>query len=84
MALTKEEKQKIILQNTEKANNTGDTKVQIDILFHKIQKLKTHLKQHPCDFQFKRGLLIKNRKRNALIRYAIEKKIILNKNDIDN
>ncbi|KND62543.1 30S ribosomal protein S15 [Candidatus Phytoplasma phoenicium] len=73
MALTKEEKQKIIAQNTDKVNNTGDIKVQIAILFQEIQKLKKHLKKHPNDFQFKRGLLIKNRKRNALIRYAAKK-----------
>ncbi|MEZ0180251.1 30S ribosomal protein S15 ['Camptotheca acuminata' phytoplasma] len=73
MALTKEEKKKIIQENTDRENNTGSSKVQIAILSSEIEKLNKHLKEHPGDFHSKRGLLIKNKRRSILNRYSSSK-----------
>ncbi|MDV3167139.1 MAG: 30S ribosomal protein S15 [Vigna little leaf phytoplasma] len=73
MPLTKEEKKKIIKQTTTNENNTGDTQVQIEILSQESKKLSLHFKRNPFDFHSKRGLLMKNRKKNALIKYANKK-----------
>ncbi|WP_341266738.1 30S ribosomal protein S15 [Candidatus Phytoplasma fraxini] len=69
MALTKEQKKNIILQNANYETNTGCTRVQIAILSAEIEELNKHLKEHPSDFHSKRGLLMKNKKRSTLMKY---------------
>ncbi|MDO8168082.1 30S ribosomal protein S15 [Candidatus Phytoplasma melaleucae] len=73
MALNKEQKQEIIEKNTNQKNNTGCTQVQIKLLSREIEELNKHFKKHPFDFQSKRGLLMKNKKRTALIKYLNKK-----------
>ncbi|BAD04221.1 MAG: 30S ribosomal protein S15 [Candidatus Phytoplasma asteris] len=69
MALTKEQKQEIIKQNSRFAKDTGSSEVQIAILSAEIKQLSEHLKQHPHDFHSKRGLFMKNSKRRDLVKY---------------
>ncbi|KAB8121947.1 MAG: 30S ribosomal protein S15 [Candidatus Phytoplasma cynodontis] len=69
MVLTKEQKKKIIRENSTKENDTGCCQVQIALLTHEIEELNKHLKKHPSDFHSKRGLLTKNKKKNTLIKY---------------
>ncbi|KXT29197.1 ribosomal protein S15 [Candidatus Phytoplasma oryzae] len=72
MALTQEQKKKIIQENSEKKNNTGCCKVQIALLSNEIEELNKHLKKNPSDFHSKRGLLTKNKKRNKLLKYCYQ------------
>ncbi|WCA22237.1 30S ribosomal protein S15 [Candidatus Phytoplasma oryzae] len=73
MNLVKEKKQKIISKYDPELKNTGCCSVQIDLLSYEIEKLNKHLKEHPSDFHSKRGLLTKNKKRNALNQYYLKK-----------
>ncbi len=69
MALTKEEKAKIVKEFSKDENNTGCTEVQIAILTKEINDLTEHLKVHKHDFHSKRGLLMKVGKRRSLLDY---------------
>ncbi|QTX02829.1 30S ribosomal protein S15 [Candidatus Phytoplasma luffae] len=74
MILTKEQKKQIIKENTDNENNTGCVKVQIALLSRGIEELNKHLKEHPKDFDSKRSLLIKNKRKNILMRYLSQNK----------
>ena len=69
MALTKEEKAKIIKEYAKSKNDVGSTEVQIAILTHEINDLTEHLKVHIHDFHSKRGLLMKVGRRKKLLDY---------------
>lgn len=76
MALSKEEKTRIIEEYKLHDTDTGSPEVQIAILTYQINKLNEHLKIHKKDFHSRRGLLKMVGKRRGLLNY-------LQKNDIE-
>ncbi len=75
MALTKEEKQKIIKEFARNEKDTGGTEVQIAILTKEINNLSEHLKVHIHDYHSNRGLLRKVGQRRNLLQYLAKKDI---------
>ena len=69
MALTKDEKAKIIKEFAKSKNDVGSTEVQVAILTHEINDLTEHLKVNIHDFHSKKGLLMKVGKRRNLLEY---------------
>ena len=67
MALTKEQKQDIIVGGDSK--NTGSTEVQIALMTERIRDLTEHFKINPKDHNSRRGLLQLVGKRRRLLRY---------------
>ena len=57
MALTKDDKQVIIQEYAQTANDTGSPEVQIALLTTRINQLTEHLKAHKHDEHSRRGLL---------------------------
>ena len=76
MALTKDEKAKIIRQFAKSENDVGSAEVQIAILTHEINNLTEHLKEHKHDFHSKRGMLMKVGKRRKLLEYLKENDVV--------
>ncbi len=89
MALSTDDKKKIIAQFATVQGDTGSPEVQIALLTHKIMALTAHLKDHAHDNNSRRGLLSMLAKRRRLI-YFLEKmdkkraKEILKKIDLKN
>ena len=75
MALTKEEKSKIVKEYARNEKDTGSTEVQIAILTKEINDLTEHLKVHIHDYHSRRGLLRKVGKRKNLLQYLAKKDI---------
>ena len=73
MALTIEEKQKIIKKFAQGKGDTGSPEVQIALLTAKIKKLTGHLKEHKKDVHSRRGLLAMVSKRRRLLNYLVKK-----------
>ncbi len=73
MALTTEEKQKIIKKFAQTRGDTGSPEVQIALLTAKIKKLSSHLKEHKKDVHSRRGLLAMVSKRRRLLMYLMKK-----------
>lgn len=73
MALTKEEKKKIIAKFAVKKGDTGSPEVQIALLTAQIKTLTKHLKLHKKDVHSKRGLLSMVSKRRRLLNYLQKK-----------
>jgi len=69
MALTSEEKQKIIKGFAREKSDTGSPEVQIALLSAQIDKLVAHLKDHANDIHSRRGLLSMVAKRRRLLTY---------------
>lgn len=69
MALSKEEKAKIIKEFAKNENDCGSAEVQIAILTNEINNLTEHLKEHKHDYHSKRGLLKKVGRRKNLLNY---------------
>lgn len=69
MALSKDEKQKIVNSFALHEGDTGSPEVQVAILTQEITKLSEHLKDHKKDNHSRRGLLQKVGKRRRLIQY---------------
>lgn len=69
MALSKEDKAKIVKEFSKDSKDTGCTEVQIAILTREIDDLTEHLKVHKHDFHSKRGLFLKVGKRRGLLDY---------------
>ena len=72
MALTKEQKTKIIKKYARDEKDTGSPEVQIAILTEEIKALTEHLKNNEQDKHSKRGLLMKVGKRRSLLNYLLE------------
>lgn len=72
MALTKENKSKIIKKFARDEKDTGSPEVQIAILTEEINLLTEHLKNNKQDKHSKRGLLIKVGKRRSLLNYLLK------------
>ena len=69
MALTKEEKQKIVKEFGRGEKDTGSPEVQIAILTKEIENLTAHLKEHKHDYHSRRGLLMKVGQRRNMLNY---------------
>jgi small subunit ribosomal protein S15 len=73
MALTTDEKQKIIKKFAQVKGDTGSPEVQIALLTAQIKKLTSHLKEHKKDVHSRRGLLAMVSKRRRLLAYLMKK-----------
>lgn len=73
MALTTEEKLKIIKKFAQNKGDTGSPEVQIALLTAKVKKLTGHLKEHKKDVHSRRGLLAMVSKRRRLLNYLMKK-----------
>ena len=73
MALSIEEKQKIIKKFAQNEGDTGSPEVQIALLSAQIKKLTGHLKEHKKDVHSRRGLLAIVSKRRRLLNYLMKK-----------
>lgn len=69
MALTKEEKTKVIEANKRGEKDTGSVEVQIAILTEQIKKLTVHMTNNKHDYSSKRGMDIKIARRKNLLSY---------------
>ena len=69
MALTKDEKQKVIDKYSQAKGDTGSPEIQVALLSQEINKLQEHLGANKHDSPAKRGLLSKIAKRRRLLRY---------------
>ncbi|MBN1325808.1 30S ribosomal protein S15 [Candidatus Falkowbacteria bacterium] len=69
MALTKEEKDKIIKKFRLHDKDTGSAEVQIAILTQEIKSLTDHMKNHKHDYSSRLGLIKKVQERKKLMTY---------------
>lgn len=69
MAVTKEDKARVIKEYGASEKNTGSTEVQIALLSERINGLTEHFKTHKKDTNSKRGLLILIGQRRRLLKY---------------
>ena len=72
MAVTAEEKTKIVSDYKIHEKDTGSPEVQIAILTRRINELTEHLKTHKKDHSSRRGLLKMVGKRNSLLKYLTQ------------
>lgn len=72
MALTTDDKKKIIGEFALVEGDTGSPEVQIALLTQKIQKLVDHLKAHAKDNHSRRGLLNMLSKRRRLLNFLLK------------
>lgn len=73
MALSVEEKQKIIKKFAQEKGDTGSPEIQIALLTAQIKKLASHLKEHKKDVHSRKGLLAMVSKRRRLLNYLLKK-----------
>lgn len=69
MALTKEEKAKVLLEYRKDEKDCGSVEVQVALLTAEIKKLNEHLNSNIHDFNSKRGLFVKIGHRRRLLVY---------------
>ena len=69
MALTHEERTKLIADYRLHDSDSGSPEVQIALLTADIQRLTEHMKTHRKDFHSRQGLLKKVNRRNKLLGY---------------
>ena len=72
MALSKEEKAKIVKEFGKNDKDTGSIEVQIAIWTKEINDLTAHLKEHTHDYHSKRGLLMKVGQRRSKLNYLMK------------
>lgn len=75
MAITTEEKKKLIEQFKLHESDTGSPEVQVGLLTHRISYLTEHLKIHKKDHHSRRGLLMLVGRRRRLLNYVKNKDI---------
>ena len=73
MALTKQQKNQIILDYQLFEGDTGSPEVQIALLTASIQELTEHLKAHKKDNHSRRGLLKQVAKRRRLLNFLLDR-----------
>jgi small subunit ribosomal protein S15 len=73
MAVTKDDKTKIIKDFAPKKGDTGSPEVQIAILTSKIENLKEHLESHKKDNHSRRGIMMMVAKRRKMLAYLKRK-----------
>ncbi|MFC1649422.1 30S ribosomal protein S15 [Patescibacteria group bacterium] len=69
MALTTDDKHKIIKKFARQKGDTGSPEVQIALLTAQIESLSGHLKEHKKDVHSRKGLLSMVAKRRRLLNY---------------
>jgi small subunit ribosomal protein S15 len=69
MALIKEEKQTVMLENQLHEGDTGSPEVQVALLTTRIKQLQEHLRLHKNDFHSRRGMLVMIGRRQRLLDY---------------
>jgi small subunit ribosomal protein S15 len=69
MALTAEDKAKVIADNRRAANDTGSPEVQVAILSARINELTEHFNAHKKDHHSRQGLLKMVNQRRKLLDY---------------
>ena len=69
MALTSEDKKKLISKFAREKGDTGSPEVQIALLSAQVDTLVEHLKEHSKDIHSRRGLLSMVAKRRRLLTY---------------
>lgn len=72
MALSVNEKKKVIQKYATTKGDTGSPEVQVALLTAKIKKLSGHLKNHKKDVHSRRGLLSMVSKRRRLLNYLLK------------
>lgn len=75
MAVTKEQKAKLVVDFGGKKGNSGTTEVQIAILTAEIENLKAHLAEHKNDNHSRRWILMMVAKRRKLLTYLRNKNL---------
>ena len=75
MAITKEEKEKIVKKFRRDESDTGSPEVQIAVLTAEINQLTEHFKEHKHDYHSKRGLLKKVGQRRSLLNYLAKRDV---------
>lgn len=73
MALTPDEKKKIIGKFAQDKGDTGSPEVQVALLTEQIKRLAKHLQEHKKDVHSRRGLLSMVAKRRRLLYYLQRK-----------
>jgi small subunit ribosomal protein S15 len=76
MTITNEKKKEYAVKYGENEKNTGDTRVQVAIMTHRILELTDHLKQNTKDHHTRLGLMKLVGKRRRLLKY-------LERNDVN-
>ena len=84
MAITKEQKKEHVLNYGKDEKNTGDTKVQIALLTHRINELTEHLRYHTKDHHTRLGLMKLVGKRRRLLNYIERKDVEAYRNLLKN
>jgi len=69
MPLAKEDKQALIVQHRNHANDTGSPEVQVALLTKRIEALAEHFKAHAKDHSSRRGLVKLLNQRRRLLNY---------------
>lgn len=69
MAISADEKSKLVSDFQRHEKDAGSPDVQVAILTHRIGSLTDHLKSHKHDYASRRGLLKLVGRRNRLLRY---------------
>jgi len=69
MAVTKEARKQLVVENGTNENDTGRTEVQVAIITSRIASLTEHFKRFPKDTNSRRGLLRLVGRRRRLLRY---------------
>ena len=69
MALTKDEKAKIVKEFAKNEKDTGSAEVQIAVLTADINELNDHIRSHKKDYASQRGLMKKIGHRRNLLAY---------------
>ena len=69
MAVTIQEKAKVIADHQRAKGDTGSPEVQVAVLTKRIADLTEHLKTHKHDHHSRRGLLVMNGRRRRLLNY---------------
>ena len=73
MAVTKEDKKRLVKQFAGNDGNTGCPEVQIAILTEEIENLKNHLLEHKKDNHSRRGIILMVAKRRKMLNYLKKK-----------
>ena len=69
MAVSTEDKARIVAAHQRKAGDTGSPEVQVALLTERINMLTEHFKKHVKDFHSRRGLLTMVSQRRSLLDY---------------
>lgn len=75
MALTVEEKNKVIEEFKQHENDTGSPEVQVALITKRVTYLTEHFKEHKQDYHSRTGLLKLVGKRRKLLNYLRKKDV---------